>query len=119
MSNAKKRTVNCVSSGDPSFPISRIAEQMFRIRGISRRFDSQDNDEQPETAATWLAADPEVWYALARRATPAQRPLIRTQLERILGESIVLDAEADGDKLAAQLKTIRDLLDRRKAEAAK
>jgi len=95
------------------------AEQMFRIRGISRRFDSQDNDEQPETAATWLAADPEVWYALARRATPAQRPLIRTQLERILGESIVLDAEADGDKLAAQLKTIRDLLDRRKAEAAK
>ena len=95
------------------------AEQMFRIRGISRRFDSHDNDEQPETAAAWLAADPEVWYALARRATPAQRPLVRTQLERILGESIALDAEADGEKLAAQLKTIRDLLDRRKAEAEK
>jgi len=89
-------------------------EQAFRIRVIVRRYQSDEKDDSPETAAGWLAADPEIWYALAVRSPENRREAIREQLERILGESTTLDADAKGEKLAAQLGAIRGQIDRLK-----
>lgn len=89
-------------------------EQAFRIRVIVRRYQSDEKDDSPETAAGWLAADPEIWYALAVRSPGSRREAIRGQLERILGEPTKLDTDADGEKLKAQLETIRGQIDRLK-----
>lgn len=89
-------------------------EQAYRIRVIVRRYQSDEKDDSPETAAGWLAADPEIWYALAVRSPASRREAIRDQLERILGEPTKLDADAEGEKLKAQLDTIRGQIDRLK-----
>jgi len=94
------------------------AEQNYRIRTIIRRYGSGATEDSPETASTWLAADPEVWYALAARADAKHRETARAQLALLLGEAVVLDADATGDALAAQLATIRKQIDRRQRAAA-
>lgn len=89
-------------------------EQAYRIRVIVRRYQSDEKDDSPDTAAGWLAADPEIWYALAVRSPANRREVIREQLERILGEPTKLDADASGEKLTAQLAAIRGQIDRLK-----
>jgi len=89
------------------------AEQNYRIRTIIRRYGSGATEDSPETASTWLAADPEVWYALAARTDAKHREAARAQLAMLLGEPVVLDSDATGDALIAQLATIRKQIDRR------
>lgn len=89
-------------------------EQAYRIRVIVRRYQSDEKDDLPDTAAGWLTADPEIWYALAVRSPASRREVIREQLERILGEPTKLDTDAQGEKLAAQLAEIRGQIDRLK-----
>lgn len=93
-------------------PHSLDPEQGFRIRVIVRRYQSDEKDDSPEAAAGWMAADPEIWYALATRSAPNRRELIREQLEQILGEPTKLDTDAEGDKLKEQLATIRSQINR-------
>lgn len=89
-------------------------EQAYRIRIIVRRYQSDEKEDSPEAVAGWLAADPEIWYALAVRSPASRRSLIRDQLERILGEETKLDTDADGAKLKEQLETIRGQINRLK-----
>lgn len=88
------------------------AEQAYRIRMIVRSHGTEHAEDSPESAAAWLAADPEVWFALARRATGKQRTKAATQLGRLLGEPVELDPAASGPTLEAQLAKIRDRIDR-------
>lgn len=94
------------------------AEQLFRIRKIVQSYNGTVDDDSPDAAAQWLSADPEIWYALATRASAAQRTKVRAQLAVILGEPVVLDAEATGETLAKQLAAIRGQLDRIKSSSA-
>jgi hypothetical protein len=88
------------------------AEQAYRIRMIVRRFGAGADEDTPDNAASWLAADPEVWYSLAVRTTGKQRAKVRTQLALILGEPVVFDVDASGDALKAQLGKIREQINR-------
>jgi hypothetical protein len=99
-------------------PSQLDAEQMFRIRAIARRYESEENEDNADAAAGWLAADAEIWYVLASRADASQRALVKTQLERILGEAVELDPAATGETLQMQLNKIREQIDRRKAADA-
>ncbi|MBA4018659.1 MAG: hypothetical protein C0483_15950 [Pirellula sp.] len=90
------------------------AEQIYRIRAIARQYETEENEDNADTAAGWLSADPEIWYILARRADAQQRALVRMQLERILGEPVEFDPAAAGDVLQTQLKRLREQIDRRK-----
>lgn len=87
-------------------------EQMFRIRSILRSFGGDADEDTPETAAAWLAADPEIWYALATHAAAARRSAVRTQLALVLGEPVVLDDDADASRYAEQLAVLRAQIDR-------
>lgn len=87
-------------------------EQAFRIRAIAKRYQTDEKDDSPEAVAGWLAADPEIWYALAARAPAARRAIIRDQLTRILGEDVKLDPDADAEKLQLQLSAVRNQIDR-------
>jgi hypothetical protein len=90
------------------------AEQAFRIRMIVRSYGSDDDEDTPDAAADWLAADPEIWYSLAARAVGPQRTKVRTQLALILGEPVVLDDDTTGEKLQMQLAKIREQVSRGK-----
>jgi hypothetical protein len=90
------------------------AEQAFRIRMIVRSYGSDDDEDTPDAAADWLAADPEIWYSLAARAVGPQRTKVRTQLALILGEPVVLDDDTTGEKLQMQLAKIREHVSRGK-----
>lgn len=94
------------------------AEQLYRIRMIVRTYSDAVDDDSPEAAAQWLAADPEIWYSLASRAGAVQRTKIRMQLALILGEAVTLDGDATGETLTKQLAVIRQQLDRLKAASA-
>lgn len=95
------------------------AEQAFRIRTIVRSYGSERDEDVAETAADWLAADPEIWYALATRAAGPQRAKVRTQLSQILDEPVVLDDEAKDDVLKSQLAKLREQIDRLQRTATK
>jgi hypothetical protein len=95
------------------------AEQAYRIRMIVRRYGAGADEDSPETAASWLAADPEIWLALAPRTTAAQRAKVRTQLALILGEPVVFDADASGETLKAQLAKIREQINRLRESQSK
>jgi hypothetical protein len=88
------------------------AEQAYRIRMIVRSHGTERAEDSPETAATWLAADPEVWYSLARRASGSQRTKAALQLGLLLGEPVQLDPAAAGASLDEQLTKIRGQIDR-------
>lgn len=83
------------------------AEQRYRIRAILRRYATTELEDSPDAVADWLAADPEIWYALAKRSDSSQRTVIRAQLSMLLGEPIQLDAAVEGGELTRQLDTIR------------
>lgn len=100
-------------------PSQLDAEQAYRIRMIVRRYGITSEEDSPDSAAAWLAADPEVWYGLASRAVGPQRTKVRSQLALILGEPVVLDADASGDGLAAQLGNLRRQIDRMQAAQKK
>ena len=87
------------------------AEQRFRVRAILRRYGTEDSDDDPEGVAEWLAADVEIWYALAARSKPAQRAVIRSQLSMLLGRPIDLRDESTGEAFESELKAIREHID--------
>lgn len=95
-------------------PSQLDAEQLYRIRAIARQYETEENEDNADTAAGWLSADPEIWYILVRRADAQQRVLARMQLERILGEPVEFDPAATGETLRAQLERLREQIDRRK-----
>jgi hypothetical protein len=88
------------------------AEQAFRIRMIVRSYGTEREEDAAETAADWLAADPEMWYVLAARSAGPQRAKARTQLSQILAEPVILDDEAKDDQLKAQLAKLREQIER-------
>jgi hypothetical protein len=88
------------------------AEQAYRIRMIVRSYGDQSDDDSIESAAQWLAADPEIWYALAKRAAEPQRSRVRTQLAQILGTPLELDPTASDEVWQTQLKKVREEIDR-------
>lgn len=91
------------------------AEQLFRIRTIVRGYGSEAAEDTGEAAAQWLAADPEIWYSLAARATAVQRQKIAGQLSLLLGEPVVLTADPASDEGKKQLAKIRGQIDRLQA----
>jgi hypothetical protein len=95
------------------------AEQAYRIRMIVRRYGAGADEDTPDTAASWLAADPDIWVALAPRSVGPQRDKVRAQLSLILGEPVVLDSAAAGDTLQSQLAKIREQIHRLRESQAK
>lgn len=96
-----------------SLDLSRLdAEQRYRIRAILRRYGAEDAEDNPVGAAEWLAADAEIWYALAARSTPPQRPIIRSQLAMLLGQPVALGETSTGEAWQAELLRIREQIDR-------
>lgn len=99
-----------------NLPVGQLdAEQAYRVRMIVRRYGTAAEEDSPDTAASWLAADPDIWLALAGRASGTQRTKVRSQLTLILGEPVVLDADAAGDVLQSQLAKIREQISRMRA----
>lgn len=88
------------------------AEQAYRIRMIVRSHGTEHAEDSPETAAAWLAADPEIWFALAGRSVGPLRTKAATQLGLLLGEPVELDPAASGETLRTQLAKIRGQIDR-------
>lgn len=88
------------------------AEQAYRIRMIVRSYGTENAEDSPETAAGWLSADPEIWYALSQRAVGPQRTKVAVQLGLLLGQPVELDPVASGAALQAQLVKIRGQIDR-------
>jgi hypothetical protein len=88
------------------------AEQAYRIRLIVRSQGGERGEDSPETVAAWLVADPEIWYALARRTEGPQRTRATVQLGLLLGEPVTLAPDATGEALQTQLAEIRALIDR-------
>jgi hypothetical protein len=95
------------------------AEQTYRIRMIVRSYGATADEDTPDSAAQALAADPEMWYALAVRAVGPQRIKVRTQLSLILGEPVTLDVDVDEAAYSVQLAKLRERIDRAVQAAAK
>jgi len=83
------------------------AEQHYRVARIIRAFSDQGGQDTPELAASWLAADPEIWLALLARDKESTRRLATQQLEVLLGATIDFDPAADEKTRKAQIEQLR------------
>ncbi len=83
------------------------AEQRFRLRQIVAALANDAREDQPQAVASWLVADPRVWFGLLSRADPALRALASEQLRRLADEPIDFDPLADDATRAAQLEALR------------
>ncbi|MGC3968615.1 MAG: hypothetical protein QM775_14905 [Pirellulales bacterium] len=92
-------------------PSQLDAEQMFRIRAISRRYETEENEDNPDAAAGWLAADPEIWYVLAGRADSSQRgareDATRTDSRRARGSRTRSRGRGAAESIEAHSRTDR------------
>ena len=71
------------------------AEQQSRIRRIVRVLSAQQGEDTPESVASILAGDPNVWLALLSRDDEAMRRAAVQQLELILNAPVKIDPKAD------------------------
>jgi hypothetical protein len=71
------------------------AEQQSRIRRIVHVLSTQQGEDTPETVASMLVGDPNVWLALLSRDDEATRRAAAQQLELILGAPVMIDPKAD------------------------
>lgn len=91
------------------------AEQWHRVQMVVRRLSGQSQSDVPERAATWLAGDPLVWYALAARYDDTRQQLAVGQLGRLIGHTPTFDAAAEPDVRRAQVEALYRLIPQRHA----
>ena len=84
------------------------AEQLFRMRRIAYNLSELGDEDAPERVATSMAADPRVWYSLARREDAAVRRVSAMRLKRLLNAPFEFDPDEEPVARARQLARLRE-----------
>jgi hypothetical protein len=87
-------------------------EQQSRIRRIIRVLSTQQGEDTPESVATMLAGDPNIWLALLARDDESMRRAAVQQLELILGAPVKLDPKADPATQAKAREELRQRIEK-------
>lgn len=91
------------------------AEQQYRVRMLVRNLSSANLHDTPQNVASWLVADPHVWYTLLERGDVQHQHIAADQLEELLGQTIQFDPAADPPARQAQLQAIKQQIARQHA----
>jgi hypothetical protein len=87
-------------------------EQQSRIRRIVRVLSTQQGEDTPESAASMLVGDPNVWLALLSRDDEAMRRAAVQQLELILNAPVKIDPKADPASQAKAREALRERIEK-------
>ena len=93
------------------------AEQQSRIRRIVRVLSTQQGEDTPESVASMLVGDANVWLALLSRDDEAMRRAAVQQLELILNAPVKIDPKADPASQAKAREEIRKRIEKGGSEA--
>jgi hypothetical protein len=88
------------------------AEQQSRIHRIVRVLSTQQGEDTPETVASMLGGDPNVWVSLLSRDDEATRRASVQQLELILNAPVKIDPKADPASQAKARDALRERIEK-------
>jgi hypothetical protein len=88
------------------------AEQQTRIRRIVRVLSAQQGEDTPETVASMLVGDPNIWLALLSRDDEATRRAAAQQLELILGAPVKIDPKSNPATQSKAREALRERIEK-------